>query len=106
MPGNLYGPGGDGYQGTPGWAAEQINALFRTFDALSAALAGYVALPAGTPEVGQVLVVESVDPLVLVWADGGVAPDPDPDPSGNALVIDSGDTLVTDTGDRLVLVLA
>lgn len=93
----FYGPA-DGYQDSPAWTTDQINALFRTFDALSAALAGYVALPAGTPSVGQVLIVESVDPLVLVWGDTA------PVSTADVLVTDSGNTLVTDTGDRLLLV--
>jgi hypothetical protein len=55
----------------------------------------YVEVPAGTPTVGQTLVVSSVSPLVLSWGEAvGVTV---------GLLTESGDFLITESGDTLVL---
>lgn len=67
--------------------------------ALEAALPDtYVQVPGGTPTVGQMLVVASVGPpVVLAWADGGT-------PAVTyAVLTESGDTLITEAGNTLVL---
>jgi hypothetical protein len=58
-------------------------------DVGAAPISELVVLPAGTPTVGQALVVATVDPLTFAWGTAGTPdPDPDPDPDPTAFVAD------------------